>query len=101
MKKIMTATVAAVAAAGLSLTTAAAALAGPAADPDAVINDLKSNGYRVIITKVGSDHPSQCTVQGVSQQSGAQNVQPGRNMRNQPTTVPTARQKVAYVTLAC
>ncbi|MUM19279.1 hypothetical protein FZI91_08240 [Mycobacterium sp. CBMA271] len=101
MKKIITAAVAGVAAAGLSLVTAAAAFAGPAADTDAVINDLKSNGYRVIITKVGSDHPSQCTVQGVSQQTGAQDVQSGRNMRNRPTTVPTTRQKVAYVTLAC
>ncbi|BAY00139.1 MULTISPECIES: hypothetical protein [Mycobacteroides] len=100
MKKITTAA-ALLAAAGLSLATAGAALAGPAADPDSVINDLKSNGYRVIVTKVGSDHPSQCTVQGVSQQSGVQNVQPGRNMRNQPTTVPTTGQKVAYVTLAC
>ncbi|ALR13613.1 hypothetical protein [Mycobacteroides saopaulense] len=101
MKKIVTAAAAVVAATGLSLATAAAALAGPTSDPDAVINDLKSNGYRVIVTKVGSEHPSQCTVQGVSQQSGVQNVQPGRNMRNQPTTVPTAGQKVAYVTLAC
>ncbi|MGH3726097.1 MAG: hypothetical protein ACRDUS_18465 [Mycobacterium sp.] len=101
MKKIVTAAVAGVAAAGLSLATAAAALAGPAADPDSVINDLKSNGYRVIITKVGSDHPSQCTVQGVTQQSAVQNVQPGRNMRNQPTTMPSAGQKVAYVTLSC
>ena len=101
MKKIVMAAVAALGAAGLSLATATAALAGPAENPESVINELKSNGYRVIITKVGSDHPSQCTVQGVSQQSGVQNVQPGRNMRNQPTTLPAAGQKVAYVTLAC
>ncbi|SLG48852.1 hypothetical protein [Mycobacteroides abscessus] len=101
MKKIMAVTGAALSAAGLSIATAAVALAGPTESPDSVINELKSNGYRVIVTKVGSEHPSQCTVQGVSQQSGVQNVQPGRNMRNQPTTVPTAGQKVAYVTLAC
>lgn len=101
MKKIMTVTGAALGAAALSLATATVALAGPTESPDSVINELKSNGYRVIITKVGSEHPSQCTVQGVSQQSGVQNVQPGRNMRNQSTTVPTAGQKVAYVTLAC
>jgi hypothetical protein len=101
MKKIMTATLAVVGAAGLSLATAAAAFAGPTSDADAVISDLKSNGYRVIVTKVGSDHPAECTVQGVTRQSGVSNVQPGRNMRNQPTTVPSAGQKVAYVTLAC
>ncbi|OHU21395.1 hypothetical protein BKG76_12185 [Mycobacteroides franklinii] len=101
MKKIVISTAAALGAAGLSLVTAAAAFAGPASDPESVISDLKSNGYRVIITKVGSEHPSECTVQGVSQQSSVQNVQPGRNMRNQPTTVPSVGQKVAYVTLAC
>lgn len=103
MKRLLFAGIAAVGVIGASLGSASVALAGPSGsgDANAVINDLKSNGYRVIVTKVGSDHPSQCTVQGVSQQSAVQNVQPGRNMRNQPTTVPTAGQKVAYVTLAC
>ncbi|MUM18832.1 hypothetical protein FZI91_16170 [Mycobacterium sp. CBMA271] len=101
MKKIMTAACAAIGAAGLCLATAGEAFAGPVAEPDSVIDGLKSNGYRVIITRVGSDHPSQCTVEGVTQQTAIDNVQPGRNMRNQPTTAPAAGQKVAYVTLTC
>lgn len=101
MKKIVSAATAVLGTAGLSIATAAAVLAGPAAEPDSVIDDLKSNGYRVIITKVGSDHPSQCSVQGVNQQPVIESVQPGRNMRNLPTMVPAVGQKVAYVTLAC
>ncbi|TDZ98057.1 hypothetical protein CCUG62472_01087 [Mycobacteroides salmoniphilum] len=77
------------------------ARAGPIEDPEGIINSLKANGYRVIVTRVGSDHPSQCTVQSVSQQSAVTNVQPGRNMRNQPTSLPTVSHKIAYVTLAC
>lgn len=101
MKRVLQAT------AGLAITLAmvlapgSAARAGPIEDPEGIINSLKANGYRVIVTRVGSDHPSQCTVQSVSQQSAVTNVQPGRNMRNQPTSLPTISHKIAYVTLAC
>lgn len=95
-------TITAVAAAtGVLLASRSPARAGPIEDPEGVISSLEANGYRVIVTKVGSDHPSQCTVKSVSQQSAVTNVQPGRNMRNQPTSTPTVSYKVAFVTLAC
>ncbi len=100
MKNFLT-TIAITGVLGFSLAPTSTALAGPNEDPEGIINSLKANGYRVIITKVGSDHPSQCTVQSVSQQSPVTNMQPGRNMRNQPTSVPAVTHKVAYVTLAC
>jgi len=101
MKKIVTPAAAVLGVVVAPLVTAATALAGPRAEPDSLIDDLRSNGYRVIITKVGSDHPSQCTVQGVTQQPAIESVQPGRNRRNQPTMILPTGQKVAYVTLAC
>lgn len=101
MKSLIAPLVTGAAALGLAMVTASVAMAGPTEDADAVISDLKAHNYRVIVTKVGSDHPSKCTVQSVNRQSASVNVQPGRNMRNQPTTVPSASQPVAYVTLAC
>lgn len=101
MKRIFTTVTAAVVALGFSLITAPAGAAGPAADPEAVINDLKANGYRVIITKVGSAHPSRCTVASVSRQSPVWDRQPARGIRNQPTSIPTVTRKIAHVTLAC
>lgn len=43
------------AATGLSLITAINALAVPANDADAVINSLQASGYRVTVTRIGSD----------------------------------------------
>ncbi|MUM18385.1 hypothetical protein FZI91_18400 [Mycobacterium sp. CBMA271] len=88
------------AAACLSLTTAIHALARPSNDADAVINSLRASGYRVTVTRVGSGHPDNCTVQSVNQQSPVSNVASARDMRNRPTSVPVST-KVAHVTLAC
>lgn len=87
----------------LTITTATPAAAGPvnSADAQAVINDLQSKGYRVIVTKNGSGRLSECSVSSVTQQSLSGNVQSSRNMRNQPTTVPSARRNIAYVALSC
>jgi hypothetical protein len=101
MKRVLPATLAMAITLAVVLAPGSTARAGPIEDPEGIINSLKANGYRVIVTRVGSDHPSQCTVQSVSQQSAVTNVQPGRNMRNQPTSLPTVSHKIAYVTLAC
>lgn len=84
MKKIVTPAAVVLGVVVAPLVTADTALAGPRAEPDSLIDDLKSNGYRVIITKVGSDHPSQCTVQGVTQQPAIESVQPGRTASMPP-----------------
>ncbi|MGH3726993.1 MAG: hypothetical protein ACRDUS_23040 [Mycobacterium sp.] len=89
-----------VAATGVSLITAIHALARPSNDADAVINSLRASGYRVTVTRIGSGHPDNCTVQSVNQQSPVSNVASARDMRNRPTSVPVST-KAAHVTLAC
>ncbi|MBF9521817.1 Uncharacterised protein [Mycolicibacterium phlei] len=89
-----------VAASSFSLATAIHAHARPSNDADAVINSLQASGYRVTVTRIGSGHPDNCTVQSVNQQSPVSNVASARDMRNRPTSVPVST-KVAHVTLAC
>lgn len=78
MKKLLFAGIAAVGLIGASLGSASVALAGPAGsgDANAVINDLKSNGYRVIVSKTGAGDLTKCTVESVTQESPVSNVQP-------------------------
>ncbi len=103
MKKLLFAGIAAAGIIGASLGSASVALAGPAGsgDASAVINDLKTNGYRVIVSKTGAADLSKCTVESVTQESPVNNVQPARDVRNNPTTVPTVDRKVAHVALSC
>ena len=103
MKKLLFAGIAAAGIIGASLGSASVALAGPAVsgDASAVINDLKSNGYRVIVSKTGAADLSKCTVESVTQESPVNNVQAARDVRNNPTTVPTVDRKVAHVALSC
>lgn len=81
-----------------SLTTASPVHA--AGDADAVINDLKSKGYRVVVTREGTGPQADCTVASVSQQSPVINQQVPRASRNQQVT-PKTDYKVANVTLRC
>ncbi|EUA60081.1 hypothetical protein I542_0211 [Mycobacteroides abscessus 1948] len=66
-----------------------------------VINELKANGYRVIITKSGAGDMSKCTVTSVEKQSPVTDVGAGRDAQNYPTTVPVTSRKIAVVALRC
>lgn len=78
----------------------AASSAYAAGDADAVISDLKSKGYRVVVTREGSGPQSDCTVASVTQQSPVINQQVPRTSRNQQVT-PKTDYKVANVALRC
>ncbi|OHU26766.1 hypothetical protein BKG76_07145 [Mycobacteroides franklinii] len=103
MNKLLFAGIASAGVIGASLGGASVALAAPSGsgDANAVINDLQSNGYRVIVSKVGSGDLSNCTVQSVTQGSPVGDVQPARDAKNKPTSAPTMDSKVARVTLSC
>ncbi|MBV0917962.1 hypothetical protein KC238_11915 [Mycobacteroides chelonae] len=79
------------------------ATAGPvdSKDPQMVINDLQSEGYRVIVSRNGSGNLAACSVSSTTTQTSASDVQPTRRMRNQPAVPPPPRRKIAYITLAC
>lgn len=82
---------------------ATAASAGPAGigDADAVIQALRAEGYRVIVSKGGTKIQSECAVQSVTKQSPVYTPQPARDVRNAPTTVRVLDRKVAVVVLKC
>lgn len=87
---------------GCGLLAPAVALAGPVAeDPDTVIGELRADGYRVVITKVGTAQISQCTVTSVSEHSPvtSQGRSPGNS--SQQGSWPEPDYKVAHVTLGC
>ncbi|SKG96423.1 Uncharacterised protein [Mycobacteroides abscessus subsp. massiliense] len=77
-----------------------AGLAYATGDADTVINDLKSKGYRVVVTREGSGPQADCTVASVTQQSPVINQQVPRTSRNQQVT-PKTDYKVANVALRC
>ncbi|MFA4085068.1 hypothetical protein [Mycobacteroides salmoniphilum] len=87
----------------LAFTAAAVATAGPSSpvNAQAAIDQLKAQGYHVIITKSGNGDVKECTVKSINQLSAITDVEAARNVRNRPTTTPTAGRKTAYVTLAC
>ncbi|NGX07221.1 hypothetical protein [Mycobacteroides franklinii] len=102
MRQSLIAAVAAVAAIGASLGAAATAAAAPGGgNANDVINELKANGYRVIITKSGAGDMSKCTVTSVEKQSPVTDVGAGRDAQNYPTTVPVTQRKIAVVALRC
>lgn len=86
----------AVAAAGMWLGMPQA-MAVPASDADAVISDLQAQGYRVIVSTIGSGRSGQCTVKSVVRQSPMLDVPANKDMHNK--LVVTVQ--VARVTLLC
>ncbi|WP_245909099.1 hypothetical protein [Mycobacterium neglectum] len=75
---------------------AAAAPAGPGSVQDTV-NRLESNGYKVILNKVGSAPLDQCTISGV--RPGRDVTEFRRNRRDQ--TVERILYKTVYVDATC
>ncbi|TDZ91944.1 hypothetical protein CCUG60885_04057 [Mycobacteroides salmoniphilum] len=87
---------------GVSLGGADTAAAAPSSgNANDVINELKANGYRVIITRSGGGDMSKCTVTSVEKQSPVTDVGAGRDAQNYPTTVPVTQRKIAVVALRC
>lgn len=70
-------------------------------DPHSVISSLKAEGYRVIITRVGSDHASECEVAEVTRRTVTTHQEPTRGARKRAPAVALPKQKIAYVKLAC
>lgn len=102
MRQSLVAVVAAVTAVGAWLGCAVVAAAAPGGgNANDVINELKANGYRVIITKSGTGDLSKCTVTSVEKQSPVTDVGAGRDAQNYPTTVPVTQRKIAVVALRC
>ncbi|BBB41053.1 hypothetical protein [Mycobacteroides abscessus] len=102
MRQSLIAVQAAVTAVAVSLGGAVVAAAAPGAgNANDVINELKANGYRVIITKSGAGDMSKCTVTSVEKQSPVTDVGAGRDAQNYPTTVPVTSRKIAVVALRC
>ncbi|MBB4855892.1 hypothetical protein HNP40_003301 [Mycobacteroides chelonae] len=99
MRQSLIAIATAMAMIGVSL--GGAAIAAAAGNANDVINELKANGYRVIITKSGAGDLSKCTVVSVEEQSPVTDVGAGRDAQNYPTTVPVTSRKIAVVSLRC
>ncbi|TDZ90617.1 hypothetical protein CCUG62472_03870 [Mycobacteroides salmoniphilum] len=79
------------------------AAAGPAAVGGAqgVINMLTSEGYRVIVTKVGGRDIEDCTVRSILTQTPVQHLHTS-DIRPAPARDPEPPDfKIAYVTLNC
>jgi hypothetical protein len=99
MKMTAIATMGLSALAALTITTAAQAAAAPAG-PDSVqdtVTRLESNGYKVILNRVGSAPLEQCTVSGV--RPGRDVTELRQNRRDQ--TVERILYKTVYVDAAC
>ena len=93
-------TVSVLSAAGLTLAaTAVAAPTGPSS-VDQAVNQLKADGYTVIVNKVGASSPDQCTVA---------TVRPGQTYSRTDSGTPGAQDdlnttvtgKTVFVDLAC
>lgn len=85
----------------LSGSLGAAGYARAAGDADAVVNDLKSKGYRVVVTRQGNRPQSDCAVLSVNLQSPVIAQQVPRIARGQYVTPQANSYKVANVTLQC
>lgn len=86
-----------------AVTGSPVATAGPAAVGGAqgVIDMLTSEGYRVIVTKVGGRDIEDCTVRSIFTQSPVQHLHTS-DIRPAPAREPEPPDfKIAYVTLNC
>ncbi|NGX08682.1 hypothetical protein [Mycobacteroides franklinii] len=82
--RVATRTLAAAAAVAATLLLAPAAHAGPDAlgDAEEVINSLKNQGHKVIVTKTGSKPLSECVVTGVRKDLDVYGATQGTNCPN-------------------
>lgn len=107
MKRFATIVATTIAATALGLTTAAAAGAAPSGvnSADQTLNELRADGYNVIVSRTGTGTIDQCTVSDVrpgQTYSRTDSGVPGHILGTPgPNIATTVTNKTAHVTLAC